>query len=276
MARLTLLLAALAALLFYGAGCTRRVLDDNNDGGANECANLSEADCAANKACALDYCSACSCTATFASCRRVTDKPINCPLYSCPQQVCSCDNLAESACIAEEKSLGCTPFYCPDCNGGQTFTQCLSPNAGQPLCSNQCPQKGCHSDKECTGGQFCLAPGASPGCGVCNPSGCADDSSCGPGQVCDFAPCVCNNSGRGCIPGCSTAGCAEGQTCGNSNHCIPTFCQNPSDCPAQFQCDVNSHNCSRKACLDDSNCPGGFCVENSCYSSLGTCSSPVP
>jgi hypothetical protein len=282
MARLTLLFAALAALLFYAAGCTRRVLDDNSDGGSNDlatstgCAKLGEADCLANKSCVAEYCYACSCTPGFADCRGANEAPHMCPQYGCPQPVCNCDSLSEGACISAEKTLGCTPFYCPDCNGGQSFIQCLSPNAGPGFCAQACPQKGCHGNNDCTGGQFCLAPGQQLCGGACRADGCADDSTCSAGLVCDFDPCTCTNSGKACVPGCSTAGCPEGQTCGNSNHCLATFCQKPNDCPAQFQCDTNSHTCTRKPCLGDSDCPGGFCVENACYSMLGMCSFPAP
>jgi hypothetical protein len=282
MVRLWLILSALAAIFFYAAGCTRSALeapsDGGTDGGGKDCRQLDEKGCvAAGTACVADYCFACSCTPSFAGCRPSSpgDTPPMCPQYGCPQPICSCDGLPEGACIAEEQSLGCTPSYCPDCRGGQVFVSCLGPNAGSGVCPASCPIEVCHNDGECSPGEFCLAPGESPGCGACKTgTECTGDGSCAAGEICGFDPCVCTNSGMGCIPGCNQTGCPEGQTCGNSNHCLPQWCQKPNDCPAQFEC--SSNQCQRKLCNDDSMCPGGYCVKNQCYFMIGHCATPPP
>jgi hypothetical protein len=278
MARLWLatILAALIAFLFYGAGCTRAALDIGGDGGSHDCASLDEKGCAAaGSACVADYCSACSCTASFAACRRPSDPPYKCPLYGCPQPICDCTKLSETSCIAEHASLGCIANYCPDCNGGKSFVSCSNPGGGGTACPIACAMMTCHVDTDCkSAGQFCLAPGAPLCGGACRTQSCAGDGSCTAGDVCDFDPCACTNSGMVCVPGCSTAGCAEGQMCAQTNHCIAQFCSTPSDCPAQFEC--SSNQCQRKLCNDDTMCPGGFCVKNQCYSTLGTCATPAP
>jgi hypothetical protein len=270
------IVAALLAFLFYGAGCTRPGIDIGGDGGSGDCASLDEKGCAAaGSACVADYCSACSCTASFAKCRRPSDPPFQCPLYGCPQPLCDCSGLPESVCVSEEKSLGCVPNYCPDCNGGQTFEGCSNPGGAGWACPNSCAQKTCHNDADCmSGGQFCLAPGAPLCGGACLDQPCTTDGDCGSGTVCDFAPCSCSNSGKTCVPGCAQNGCPEGQFCGQSNHCLAQFCGMTVDCPPQFEC--SSNQCQRKLCDGDSMCPGGYCVDNQCYSSMGTCATPAP
>jgi hypothetical protein len=276
MARLWLLTiaSALLALLFY-AGCNSGGLEQLGDGGgAQDCRQLDEKSClAAGSACVADYCYACACTPSFTVCRRPSDAQTTCPLYGCPRPLCECNGLSENDCLSAQPSLGCSPSYCY-CSGNKFFGGCADPG-GDAICPLSCPVETCHDRQDCQNGWFCRAPGESAGCGVCRPAtDCSDDSMCAAGEICAFDLCVCNYSGNGCFPGCAQSGCAEGQTCGNNNHCIPTFCQKPSDCPAQFDCSANQ--CQRKACSSDSMCPNGYCVKDYCYASFGVCTAPVP
>src|SRR5437879_6048910 len=83
------------------------------------------------------------------SCRRPTDPAYQCPLYGCPQPLCDCSGLTETACINEEKTLNCQPDYCPDCNGGQYFTGCSNRGSGSGVCPALCAQMTCHSNADC-------------------------------------------------------------------------------------------------------------------------------
>jgi hypothetical protein len=318
MARLAIA-AALLALVFYAAGCTRRGIEYSGDGGIaaeckarsieacatdtlciiqpaccsgpstcvpegtpqpqcecpQDCVQLDEKSCnAAKGACVADYCYACSCTPSFVGCRRVDQGQQPCPDYDCAQPQCECSGLGESACKAASSTLGCTNLYCPDCKGGQYYSGCVGADE-LGACPAVCPADGCRSDKECSMGQYCLAPGATQ-CGgaprICEE--CANDQECGAGNICDFVPC-CASGGKSCTTGCSQTGCAEGETCGSSNHCIPTYCTTSAQCPAHFECN-SANNCQRRLCNDDGDCPGGFCVLNQCFSSLGSCNFPAP
>ena len=317
--------ALMLALLFYGAGCSRRSLDYRGDGGVDggtcgsrplesctgdsrcevqpgccggpsscvdkgtqhgcecplDCHSLDEKSCAATGgACVADYCLECSCTPTFVGCRLPTEPQTTCPGLGCAQPNCSCDGLSESECIASESTLGCTPNYCTDCEGGEIWNGCTGPNEGAPACPGVCPQMGCHDQSECSGGQECLAPGASAGCGICKQGdGCTSDGDCAPGEICGFDPCVCTGNGMSCGPGCSQTGCPDGQVCNQTDHCADIPCSDTSQCPTFFTCIFppgpgNPH-CQRMGCGHDADCgAGGYCVQGQCYSTLGTCTFP--
>lgn len=267
---------ALVGSLFalVAGGCTRRSLDYAGDGGppdlaqadlAGSCASRSASDCAVDSRCIVIGCCGAS------ECVPAGTPPPFCP--ACPR----CDGLDEKSCIAHEASLGCTPFYCPDCHGGQSYVSCLGPNAGTGACGGGACPAGCRSASDCSGGQECVAPGASPGCGVCRPSDCTTDAQCASGQVCDQAPCVCTGSGRACIPACkSAADCGEGQSCTATHHCVPTPCSGASQCPMYFACvfTPGGGQCTRRTCASDAECGGGWCVDGACWGALGSCTFP--
>jgi hypothetical protein len=51
-----------------------------------------------------------------------------------------------------------------------------------------------------------------------------------------------------------------------------------TECPSTFECRVGhvAGFCRRRVCTDDVECGDGFCVEGTCYESLGVCRGPVP
>ncbi len=239
------------------------------------CQGLDESACIAEGAtCVADYCFECSCTATFIACRAPSDPQTMCPLSNCAQPDCQCQGLDESECISGEQSLGCQPQYCPDCHGGQTFSECLGAGSGGGACPDLCPVETCHDQSECTGGEECVAPGQPAGCGICNPDGCVDDGGCANGEVCEVTDCSCTASGKSCVDSCLDAGCPDGQTCAANGHCLAIPCSGSGQCPSFFSC--VSQSCQRSSCASDGACPGGFCVDALCYSTLGSCTIPPP
>jgi hypothetical protein len=246
------------------------------------CSGLTESACKANPTCHANYCNGCSCTPQpqYVGCTANNSPPMVCPGIACVPN-CNCNGLDEQSCIAAESSRGCTPGYCAACNGVKQFVQCLGPNQGPIVCEPPACPPTCHEAKNCPNGEECVAPGASPGCGVCRIDPvCNVDTDCGSGQVCDVAPCVCNNNGRICIQACQSAkDCGAGDACTNG-HCVPLPCSNTTQCPPYFDCVVPptsaAPQCQRRACSIDSECSGGFCVDGACYGALGMCTFPPP
>ncbi len=245
-----------------------------------QCSGLNEQTCSATPGCRADYCSECSCTPVFVGCTRTVDPPTTCPLLGCPALQCQCDGLDEQSCIANETSLGCTPYYCPNCGvGDRTFRQCLGPNEGAPACNASCTQQTCRSASDCNG--VCVAPGA-PLCGGACPIGCMTDTDCSGGSLCQPATCTCGTSGMTCQPPCNANSCTTGEVCLADGHCAPTPCSSTKQCPTWFECVFPpsggaSPHCQRQACTADGDCgAGGYCVDGGCYGSLGTCEIPPP
>jgi hypothetical protein len=141
----------------------------------------------------------------------------------------------------------------------------------------------CRTDADCTGngGVFCLAPGESPGCGVCYipPNPCTADAECtamGAAFICEPAHCSCMGQSE-CKEGCTTnAQCAPSEVCELATHrCAGKPCAKDADCPQNFACGAADKRCARKPCASDAACQG-TCVEGLCYDMPGTCSFPVP
>jgi len=244
------------------------------------CTRLTESECKLDSSCRADYCNECSCQATFVGCVPVGSPPSQCPALACPTPICGgCNGLDEKSCLAAKATLGCTATYCPDCHGSQTFSGCLGPNQGQGACP-ACPANTGRSSTDCTGGQLCVTPGGSAGCGVCTVSDCTTDANCSPGLVCEPTPCACDGSGHTCTSGCqSPTDCREGQTCSN-HHCVPLTCTSTAQCPKYFECVApqgsNGTQCARIACIGDGDCGGGYCIDGECYATLGICEYPPP
>jgi hypothetical protein len=81
--------------------------------------------------------------------------------------------------------------------------------------------------------------------------------------------------GRSCFAGCTDAQCGPtdqtGLVCAANHRCQAKSCQQPTDCPTNFDC--NTGFCQRRACTSDAVCQG-YCVNKKCASALGTCELP--
>jgi hypothetical protein len=165
-------------------------------------------------------------------------------------------------------------------SGGTTTVQCQGGTGGQgpfgtcPLGANQC-----RGNADCDYRHpSCVSPAAGPACSIClDPTvPCTTDGECqgdGGELICEVVACPCSPGARGCIPGCADASeCHPGQACA-AYHCVSISCQSDADCPTDFEC--NNGTCERKTCTTDAIC-SGYCVNGWCYSTPGTCQSPVP
>jgi hypothetical protein len=185
----------------------------------------------------------------------------------------SCDGLDEDTCLA---TSGCVVDSCFTCSCSPTYLGCRSPGEK----AHECPPVGCaspvccHDQPEC-GAQFgfiCLAPGGTLGCPICMMGGgtCNADTDCGGGQICQPIACACDGS-KQCVPGC-TSDCPQGEACDNSDHprCVPQGCNAANPCPRAFDCVMSA--CARRPCQTDADCGAAlYCVDGSCYDSLGQC-----
>ena len=145
----------------------------------------------------------------------------------------------------------------------------------------------CGAEKDCKGGQMCIAPGESIGCGMCmnveNP--CTSSAVCNKGYVCKPQQCACGGEST-CQPGCAIPGmnvpCAIGTFCAPTGECVATVCMQveppgaDKNCPPNFVCtNPGNPKCQRKPCTGSSQCQGA-CVKGFCYDKAGFCSYPPP
>jgi hypothetical protein len=134
----------------------------------------------------------------------------------------------------------------------------------------------CHSDSECQQSfMMCFAPDQVI-CGGMPLHDCDQDADCadaGADQICLTGSC----SSSQCVPK-----CVDDQSCpstppglstcdASTGHCVSKPCTS-SSCPQNFSCNAGA-GCVRKTCAADGDCAGA-CVNGSCYSGPGTCSSP--
>jgi hypothetical protein len=191
----------------------------------------------------------------------------------------SCAGLDEATCRA---TPACKAWHCFACSCKPAFAGCLPVGEPGPECpSFGCPQpQCCSSASDCPTGPYeCVAPGASPGCDPCIPSTeCTSDADCaalGPNQICNATPCSCTPNGMACEQGCGQASDCNDPALGCENHrCVPKMCQSDVDCPRLFHCSIggiDQQRCVRNTCKADVDCGDGFCVDGSCYDSLGMC-----
>jgi hypothetical protein len=174
---------------------------------------------------------------------------------------------------------GCKVDACEGCSCTPQFRGCI----GASRTPDECPLLGCPSPQccgeqaDCSDVTACVPPGTELACGSCNnqENSCADDAECKaqrPTAICEPIPCSCDGN-KACGDGCvDDTTCAEGETCDlAANRCRATTCDDIADCPANFDC--VDQRCTRAICTEDAECVG-YCVEGSCFSSLGECRPP--
>jgi len=130
---------------------------------------------------------------------------------------------------------------------------------------------GCRTTSDCSMSGYCATPEDPPCSGVCMiQKNCTSDGECSGGNVCregsHIQDCGGDAGGSFCLPPCAgDADCRGFEQC-SSGHCVTRSC---STCPSYLSC--TSGSCAPASCSSDANCPGGYCVDGSCYGSLGTC-----
>ncbi len=155
------------------------------------------------------------------------------------------------------------PLYCPtdstvlqckgdqDCDAGGT---CVTTRSGCP----QCPHSACHYP--------------APPC-TQSPDSCAPTARCqADGGICVALLCT---QGYGCG---ADDRCAVGNPAADVHGCAPAPCNDGWTCPPNTRCTAPSapvdHGCTLLPCTSDGDCDCGFCVNGTCGSNLGVCSSP--
>lgn len=142
----------------------------------------------------------------------------------------------------------------------------------------------CHDDGDCEGGQTCFSED-DPRCGECEIAefACTTSEDCEGGLVCASyrVSCPCDgDQGTRCADPCTADSCAEGEQCDTvSGLCELQRCDVDYTCPTWFHCDAaaSGTGCVRDTCTTDSDCAAsGWCVEGTCFESLGFCSYEPP
>jgi hypothetical protein len=104
---------------------------------------------------------------------------------------------------------------------------------------------------------------------------CLGASSCSSDSDCPESDTVCStgagaqaaDGGPSCRPPCmSNQDCNYWEACQPDGKCQALSCD---QCPSYLSCTAGA--CGPKACDEDSDCPGAYCVDSTCYATLGTC-----
>ena len=137
-----------------------------------------------------------------------------------------------------------------DCNPGGT---CVFTVSGCPQCQYSACQ---YPAPPCTPSPDSCAPWGrcQPDAATCAPILCTEGYSCSADSRCAVGSARANANGCELIP------CDSGWTCTTN-----TRCTTPGDC---------SHGCTPLTCKTDGDCDCGYCVNGTCTSNLGSCSSP--
>ena len=126
--------------------------------------------------------------------------------------------------------------------------------------ASDCPDMTSFCGGPVTAASLCLAE---------EPCGIFDGGICPQGEVCSTGSgAQTEDGGLACRPPCgSNDDCNYWEACDTSTGlCGPLSCDK---CPSYLSCTTGS--CAPKACNTDSQCPGGFCVDNTCFATLGSC-----
>ena len=191
----------------------------------------------------------------------------------------SCDALTQAQCRLRSD---CDEELCMGCQCDPTFGRCKAVTDTRVTCvllACAMPQC-CALQSECIAGQTCQPPGASPGCGICQPGPgtCTQDSQCSAGDICEPRRCACTDAAD-CVPGCSaTNPCKITETChAPSSRCRPIICLSGSNtCPTDTHCDATSGTCTENTCSTNRDCQSGVCALGICQSAYGICRADAP
>jgi hypothetical protein len=176
-----------------------------------------------------------------------------------------------------------------DCGPVGPIVCCTSGNCWPDACPippTMCgSDTGCRQNQDCDAGETCSISTTStcPHCthGTCLAASppCTPSSNCGPGARCDADAGVCVlipcTQGYTCR---SDQRCAVGNPAADGYGCEPIPCDDGWTCPTNTRCTTPStpvnHGCTLLTCKSDGDCDCGFCVNGTCLSNLGYCSSP--
>jgi hypothetical protein len=133
----------------------------------------------------------------------------------------------------------------------------------------------CRSSADCASSSSGGLPGVCYG--PINPASiCIRAESCSSDKDCaDYSGSVCStgagaqaaDGGPSCRPPCtSNQDCNYWESCQPDGTCQPFSCEN---CPSYLSCTRGE--CGPKSCKTDSDCPGAYCVDDTCFATLGTC-----
>jgi hypothetical protein len=162
------------------------------------------------------------------------------------------------------------------------------PNAC-PIPPTMCPTGStvlqCTRSQDCDAGGTCVT--TTSGCPQCSQSACQypappctqSPDNCGPSARCqpDGGICVALL----CTQGYSCSAdyrCAVGNSAADAYGCEPIPCNDGWTCATNTRCTSAStpvnHGCTALPCKSDGDCDCGYCVNGTCGSNLGVCSSP--
>jgi hypothetical protein len=150
-----------------------------------------------------------------------------------------------------------------------TSTPSGPPDSGPTTSSSPPPQGSCHTAADCPPYNNCLGPISDESICIAV-EGCTNNSQCDDGTICSTGsgpqPSG-GGGGKGCRPPCQSAeDCNYWESCQSDGTCKALPC---AQCPAYLSCTQGA--CAAKACESDSDCPGAYCVDQTCFATLGTC-----
>jgi hypothetical protein len=133
----------------------------------------------------------------------------------------------------------------------------------------------CHTSMDCPGSpsspisDVCYGP-ISPESICLAAAGCTSNQDCVnyKGTVCSTGSgAEAEDGGPTCRPPCTSNGdCNYWESCQTDGTCQPLPCES---CPSYLSC--TGDKCGPKSCNTDADCPGAYCVDNTCFATLGTC-----
>ncbi len=267
--------------------------------GGTQCGALDETACKTRVDCTAQYCHACPNQSQFEGCTTIGAPPMECaeecveascgsldqatcktrsdcqPEYCCSGEVyegCGaagaavtcmtscplpCEGRDETTCMNSAGS--CTPQYCPNCDGGQTFEGCAATGSGGIACGLECPAPpscsfldetecksatGCTAEycPSCTGGQTfegCSPPNSGA---IACPAACPAPAACS--TVTTEAACNARTDCYSVFDDPGTCGCNAVGCCAHFSWCADGA---KASCGGMPLCQVAAPHCEAPA-----------------------------